>query len=307
MSLSLTILFRGPLKSCDYGCGYCPFAKRADGDAEQDADRQAVRRLVDWARLKPPSDALSIFFIPWGEALIRPWYQEAVVELTALPQVQKVVAQTNLSGPLAFLERCAPGKLFVWATFHPEWSPRDRFLAQTRLLRQASVPLSVGVVGLRRFRDEIAAMRRALPPEVYLWINAVKNPWGPGGAHPAEPYSAEDLAFLESIDPHFATNTREHASLGCACRTGSQVIAVDGAGAIRRCPFVPEVLGNLYEPSFERALVERPCPNATCGCHIGYVHLDRLQLAQVFGDRLLERIPLGWERGAGRPPTPRSS
>ena len=42
----------------------------------------------------------------------------------------------------------------------------------------------------------------------------------------------------------------------------------------------------------EAALRERPCPNATCGCYIGYVHMPDLGQAQIFGDRLLERIPL---------------
>ena len=69
---------------------------------------------------------------------------------------------------------------------------------------------------------------------------------------------------------------------------------MDGAGDVRRCHFVDEVLGNLYDGSFEGALRERPCPNATCGCHIGYVHLDELKLYDVFGGGVLERFP---ERG----------
>jgi hypothetical protein len=78
------------------------------------------------------------------------------------------------------------------------------------------------------------------------------------------------------------------------------VIAVDGDGTIRRCHFVRLPLGNLYEPGFERVLQERPCPRGACDCHIGYVHLDHLGLDAVFGDGLLERIPV--ER-AWRTPT----
>ena len=32
---------------------------------------------------------------------------------------------------------------------------------------------------------------------------------------------------------------------------------------------------------------------ATCGCHIGYIHLDELGLYEVFGEGLMERIPQG--------------
>lgn len=42
--------------------------------------------------------------------------------------------------------------------------------------------------------------------------------------------------------------------------------------------------------SFDRALGERPCPNATCGCHIGYGHLDELDLHRTYGSGVLERI-----------------
>ena len=69
------------------------------------------------------------------------------------------------------------------------------------------------------------------------------------------------------------------------------MISVDGDGTIRRCHFVREPIGNLYDPGFEAALVERPCPSATCSCHIGYVHLDAVGLYPAFAGGILERIP----------------
>jgi hypothetical protein len=73
---------------------------------------------------------------------------------------------------------------------------------------------------------------------------------------------------------------------------------VDGDGTVRRCHFIREPIANLYEPGLEAALVERPCTNATCSCHIGYVHLDHLGLYRVFEGGVLERIPAGgiWRR-----------
>ena len=49
MALNLSILYRGPLSSCNYGCAYCPFAKHAETAAELDADRRALERFTDWA------------------------------------------------------------------------------------------------------------------------------------------------------------------------------------------------------------------------------------------------------------------
>jgi hypothetical protein len=47
----------------------------------------------------------------------------------------------------------------------------------------------------------------------------------------------------------------------------------------------------IYDADFDRCLAPRPCPNATCGCHIGYVHLQPLGLYERFGGGVLERIP----------------
>jgi hypothetical protein len=40
--MKLSILYRGPLSSCNYGCDYCPFAKRVETSAEREADRRAL-------------------------------------------------------------------------------------------------------------------------------------------------------------------------------------------------------------------------------------------------------------------------
>ena len=294
MALDLAILYRGPLQSCDYGCGYCPFAKHAASPAEVEADRAALERFMAWVRARPVGDLFRVFFIPWGEALVHGGYQDAFAELTRLPQVRKVVAQTNLSGPVEWLSKADAGKAALWATWHPDWVERARFLAKVDQVRGLGARISVGVVGFRRWRDEIASLRRELPREVYLWINAVKNPWGPEREHPAEAYSADDVAFFAAIDLNFPTNLVEHPSRGKPCRTGTSVVTVDGEGIVRRCPFVKEPVANLYEPGFEEKLVERPCPEATCGCHIGYVHLDDLGLERTYGDGILERIPSVW-------------
>ena len=80
-----------------------------------------------------------------------------------------------------------------------------------------------------------------------------------------------------------------HRSLGRACRTGDDVISVLGDGTVRRCHFVPEPLGNLYDGTWRRTT--EPCPKRECDCHIGYVHLRTLPLYDVFAGGVLERVP----------------
>ena len=49
------------------------------------------------------------------------------------------------------------------------------------------------------------------------------------------------------------------------------------------------MIGNLYDADWQSCLRASPCPNATCGCHIGYVHMPHLQLYPVYGEGVLER------------------
>ncbi len=282
----LRFLYRGPLESCNYGCVYCPFAKKVDSRADLARDRAALERFLGWIAART-SDRVGVLFTPWGEALIRRWYQEAIVTLTHLPHVERAAIQTNLSCTLDWAERADPSKVALWATYHPEWTDHATFIGKVRRLRELGVSLSCGVVGFKKFADVIDRLRDELPADVYLWINAAKR---------EESYDDADLARFSRIDPLFELNTIAHPSLGRSCRAGASVVSVDGDGDVRRCHFVRDVIGNLYDGTFDQALQERPCPNATCGCHIGYVHLDELALYRTFGDGVLERIPVSAPR-----------
>ncbi len=278
--MKLSILYRGPLSSCNYGCDYCPFAKHRETSAEHQHDRQALERFLAWVTGRS-EDQIGIFFTPWGEALIRKRYQDAFVQLSALPQVTKVAIQTNLSSRLDWVERCSKEKIAFWTTYHPGQTTRERFLAKCQELIKREVRFSVGVVGLPEHMGEIAALRQALPEQVYLWINAYKR----------HLYTADEMSRLHNIDPLFPLNTRHYPSLGHACHAGESVISVDGDGVVRRCHFIKTPIGNLYDADFEQCLTKRPCTNTTCHCHIGYVHMPELRMNEVFGDGILERIP----------------
>jgi MoaA/NifB/PqqE/SkfB family radical SAM enzyme len=289
--MKLSILYRGPLESCNYGCEYCPFAKKVDSPEDQRRDRLALERFVDWVAARA-GDRIAVFFTPWGEALVRRRYQEALVRLTKLPNVERAAIQTNLSCRLDWVERCDKERLALWTTFHPSEIARERFVAKCLEADRRRVRFSAGIVGLKEHFAEAEALRRELPAHVYVWVNAYKRVAGY--------YDEADLARLEAIDPLFRINTVRHPSLGRSCRAGVSVISVDGDGTARRCHFIEQPIGNIYEPGFEASLRERPCTNATCGCHIGYVHLDYLDLDAVFGSGILERIPVG---RASRPPS----
>lgn len=282
--MSLAVLYRGPLSSCNYDCGYCPFAKHVSSPEELEADREGLARFVAWVRSRDDLE-LHLLFTPWGEALVRPWYRQALLTLSHLPQVRRVAAQTNLSGPVEWMLDADRESIALWVTYHPDQVPYARFLDRVRRLHALGVAHSVGVVGLHEHQEAIARLRRDLADDVYLWVNAYKSE-GP------DYYSEAERTFLAQVDPLFVINNTRHASRGEPCRAGETAISVDGEGRVRRCHFVPEVLGNLYVDALQSMLAPRACPNQTCGCHIGYVHLTRLAQSEVYGDGLMARIPV---------------
>lgn len=280
--MTLSILYRGPLASCNYRCDYCPFAKRRDSRQTLASDRQQLQRFVDWVERRR-NDRIGVLFTPWGEALVRRWYRDAIVRMSQWPNIARVAIQTNLSGRLDWLQHCNRQTTALWCTWHPTQTPMARFIDQCQRLDQLGIRYSVGVVGLREHIDAIDALRHALPATVYLWVNAYKRE--------ADYYCPADIDRLAAVDPLFELNLRRHPSHGRACRAGHTVISVAGDGSVRRCHFIDAPIANIYAADFDAALRPRRCSQQSCGCHIGYVHLRHLDLYRVFGDGVLERIP----------------
>jgi MoaA/NifB/PqqE/SkfB family radical SAM enzyme len=280
--MKYNVLYRGPLSSCNYGCAYCPFAKRDETHDQLAGDRDALDRFLAWIAAQTHCQ-FGVLFTPWGEALIRRWYQRALVYLTQLDHVHRAAIQTNLSCNFDWISECRLDRLALWTTFHPTEVIRATFLSRVRSLHERGVRLSVGVVGLREHMEEIDRLRAELPSDVYLWINAYKRS--------PDYYREFEIEHLTAIDPLFPINNQRHLSLGESCGAGETTFTVDGSGVMRRCHFVEDPIGRIDSPDWQQALKPRKCPNVTCSCHIGYVHLRRLGQDEIYGDNILERIP----------------
>lgn len=278
------ILYRGSLTSCNYDCGYCPFAKTTNTRAELQQDERELERFSAW--VAEQQQRIGILITPWGEALVHRYYRHAMTTLSHLPHVYRIAVQTNLSAPIDDFAAANRDTLALWTTFHPSQSTLPRFVARCRELDAARIRYSVGVVGLREHFPVIEELRQAIRPEIYLWVNAYK--------HEPGYYQLEEVERLRAVDPYFEWNLPHYPSRGKSCTAGETSFTVDGTGNVRRCHFVDENLGNIYEPHFADSLKPRICPAATCGCHIGYIHRPDLQLEKLYGRGLLERIPERW-------------
>ena len=278
------ILYRGSLSRCNYECGYCPFAKTTNTRAELRQDERELERFVGWVAAQ--ERRLGILITPWGEAMVHQYYRRAMLALARLPQVYRVAIQTNLSGPCDEFADANRATLALWTTFHPSQTSVRRFAARCYELVAAGIRYSVGVVGLREHFDAIEELRRVLRPEVYVWINAFKR--APGY------YLPQDIERLLAVDPYFHWNLHRYASSGAPCSAGETSFTVDSRGDVRRCHFIDDIIGNIYEPDFRDCLKPRACSAATCGCHIGYIHRPALRLDELYGEGILERIPSRW-------------
>ncbi|MEP3890664.1 MAG: STM4011 family radical SAM protein [Hellea sp.] len=283
MGLDLSILYRGVLSGCNYDCGYCPFAKRVDDKATLQKDAQDLDRFVNWVKSRS-GDSLRILFTPWGEALIRKYYQSALCELSHLPQIKAVSIQTNLSCSLSWAKNLNPKTASLWCTYHPDQVTLDKFLQQCQKLDMLEILYSVGCVGKHELMDDIEILRKELSDDIYVWVNAFKD-------NGADYYQNSHIEFLEHIDPLFRANLNNYTSLGQACRAGYQSISVDGKGDVRRCHFISDVIGNIYETQLESILKPRLCTRDICDCHIGYSNIAELDLDRHYkGNWALGRV-----------------
>ena len=103
MEVKWNILYRGFLDSCNYDCPYCPFAKKKNTKEELLKDKIALENFTNWVSER--NEKLSILITPWGEGLIRRYYQEAMIALSHIKNVEKIAIQTNLACNLKWVEK----------------------------------------------------------------------------------------------------------------------------------------------------------------------------------------------------------
>jgi MoaA/NifB/PqqE/SkfB family radical SAM enzyme len=280
--MKLSVLYRGPLSSCNYACGYCPFSKRKNTAGQLERDRTALSRFTDWLGRQDRHE-WKVLFTPWGEALVRSWYRHAMAVLSHMPHLASVAVQTNLSCGLRWLDKCRVDRVSLWATYHPTETTCEAFVRKVEQVRERGVRICVGVVGVPEFMDEIEHLHQRLPHGVYLWINAQQPR--------SRPYTPEETSRFQAIDPQFLLSARRQPSFGRHCPAGELSFTVDGTGDMRRCHFVEQVIGNCYEPDWEQALRPRTCPNRFCDCFLGKSQFLANELTPFFGSTSLERLP----------------
>lgn len=254
--------YRGALKSCNYSCSYCPFSKKRGSTRELEEDRQALFRFISrMDGLHSAEGALQI--IPYGEALIHPYYWEGLAQLSRNPRLDAVGAQSNFSFPvkeMLSVYRQHSGdisKLRLWGTFHPEMTTVEQFVKQCNLLLSQDISYCVGAVGIPEQIHSIRSLRQSLPDSVYLWINKMD-----GMKRAYTPSEIED--FLQ-INPYFGMELSHHRADAALCADSR---FVESDGTIRQCNLSRQNLGNFYDKP--ATVPDYSCARKECSCYLAY-------------------------------------
>ena len=287
----LTVLYRGNLKSCNYHCTYCPFSKHSMGERELEEDRVKWFRFVESLkerafREKVREQVGAVMVVPYGEALIHPWYWEGLGQMSLLEGMGGVGCQTNLS----FSEKealdwfvSAGGKvekLHLWATFHPEMVSAETFAEKCRKLLEQGVSLCAGAVGVPEQIKQIEKLKMLLPGEIYLWVNQMDGR--------KRPYTdREKQAFLD-IDPYFWRELEKMPSEASHC---AKRCFVEADGTLRLCNISQKMPGNWYEGGLEEAGFLQVCRRRECSCYLAYGGRDDFMNDILFGPYPIFRIP----------------
>lgn len=261
--------YRGSLKSCNYSCSYCPFSKKKGSPRDLEKDRAAWFRFVEHMNEQEHlGGALQV--VPYGEALIHPYYWEGLASLSRNPRLDAVGAQSNLSFPpeqMLSLYQHQGGrldKLRLWGTFHPEMTTMEHFVSQCEIISKWHVSYCVGAVGNPASQKEILRLRKSLPPAVYLWINKMDGM--------KRQYTPSEIETFLEIDPYFELELTHHRANEAICRDNR---FVEADGAMGRCNLCPGTLGNLYSCDNEREAAQSPrqdplCHRKECSCYLAY-------------------------------------
>ena len=280
------IYFRGLLSSCNYSCSYCSFAKRKSSKTELLKDRECLNRFCVFFDTTEFKNAVSVFLTPYGEGLIHDYYVEAIGKLAKSPKCKYVSCQTNLSfSEYEFLEKLKAlnadlSKVKLWASYHPEMVSVDEFVKKVKQLKTV-IDLCVGIVAIPDKLEDVFELRKQLPQDVYMWINAKERE--------ETRYTKSQIKSLIEIDPLFYNELQRNRAQNSHCNAGTDSVFIRANGDAFPCHLNKNKLFNIYLN--QKLMKPFKCDRKFCDCYLSYSQRVDLNLERYFGDYTPIRLP----------------
>lgn len=278
------LYYRGSLDYCNYSCNYCPFSKNKCSDLKLEKDKERLLKFITFIKSKNSDKPISIFFVPYGEALIFPWYQEAIIELSKLKFISFISIQTNLSLDVeSFLKKLSKKsanlkKIKIWASFHPSMIDCFSFSKKVNFLNDF-LDVCVGSVAIKSNLKHLNTLRDLLKPDIYLWLNRLNQ-----GRFK---YSNDEISIFKQIDPLFNYELNFYKSKDCIA--GKENFFINSNGDAKACAISKNKLFNIYENELKPK--EILCKRKTCDCYLAYSNHKAKLFDFFFKEFLPIRIP----------------
>lgn len=270
-----TIFYRGWIDFCNFHCSYCPFSKNAYDEKVVQKEMEELKKFYDYLNKIP--EEINVVICPYGEALYHSFYQDFLITVTKLPNINAIGIQTNLSlsvdNFIKKLEILAEKskKIYLWATWHSEYENIDSFVQKVTKL-STKVKISAGVVANKKNHKEIFELRNKLPADVYLWINAMEQR--------RNKFNEIEIKELEKVDPMFPYEFKINREKYFSICSSYENIYVDRGFYSSRCFFKKSK--NLGENCHD---------HKNCDCYLGYSNFLDSPIRKFFGDNFCFRNP----------------
>lgn len=272
------IYYRGFLRSCNYHCWYCPFSKNKTSNSEINKDMECLNKFAGF--LEERTLPVTLFFVPYGEALIHDYYLKTIAELSNRSFISNICIQTNNSFNLDKLMGYVNEyhgnikKIMLWCSYHPTQVLLDTFLNQCMALYEAGILFSVGGVADYGEINKLSLLRERLPSDVYMWLNRMDVRRHMESIE----YKTHEINEFLNIDPFFELQLMSHKSDIDKCGAGRDGIFVDYKGDMYPCNVNRCKIGNIYGDAESKL----DCTSPYCNCYMAFSNRNDLPLLNVF-------------------------
>jgi MoaA/NifB/PqqE/SkfB family radical SAM enzyme len=252
---------------CNYDCSYCIQSPRTRvGHPSPDE----LERFLDFFAALPGRWEIKM---TGGEPFAFKGFMETIVPGLVARTAHRISVLTNLSAPLAVLERFAAltrGRLgIVSASLHLEHTIAATFVAKAVALRRAMDPearLVVNEVLVPGKLDEAHAAREAVEAAGLTWFPQIMKVGGGVASYDDE----EELVELIGARPA----NRAPSYRGRVCWSGVEYFVLTQRGEAWSCRtarrFGEGFLGNVLDGSARLMTAPAPCPYDICPCAVPF-------------------------------------